>query len=105
MRYALIGCGEGALAHLQAAMDKKLEIAAISDEDYPAMDHLLDKVGLYGCDPCMGGHIGGVFTFVDYKRMIREKKPDVVSVVTGDEETVAFCREQGARVAVKPEEI
>lgn len=99
--FALVGCTKAAVACMKAAMDQDLDIVAVSDESYPEMRNLLDACGLIGCDPSTGGLIGCVYTFTDYRAMIREKKPDLVAIAADSEnyeEIKAFCESHGARV-------
>lgn len=107
--YALIGCTGEASLHMKAAMAKDYDIVAVSDTRYPKMRELLGSLGMVGCDPDLGGLIGAVYTFTDYRQMITEKKPEVVSVTIEDrgarEEAVGFCKAGGVRVVEKIEEV
>ena len=46
MKYALIGCGRIATNHIKAAVNNKLEIAAVCDNVTEKMEELLAKHGL-----------------------------------------------------------
>ena len=69
MKYALIGCGRIATNHMKAAVNNKLEIAAVCDVLPEKMEELLAKHDLQNDD--------SIKRYEDYKKMIEEiKQPE-----------------------------
>ena len=71
MRYALIGCGRIATNHMKAAVNNQLEISAVCDVVQEHMEVLLAKHELQ--------NDMSILRYTDYKSMIQEVKPDLVS--------------------------
>ena len=59
MKYALIGCGRIATNHIKAALNNRLEIAAICDVKPEAMEALLSKHSL--------ARDGSIRRYTDYR--------------------------------------
>lgn len=74
MRYALIGCSRISANHIKAAKDNGLEIVAVADLFQEKMTEILEKHNLKGDE---------VKQYKDYKIMLQEIKPDIVSIATG----------------------
>ena len=104
MKYALIGCGRIAVNHMKAAVNNKLDIVAVCDLIPQKMDDILDKNGLKGIDPGKRRKSGEVFRYADYKTMLKEKKPDLVSIATesGNHAEIAlYCIEHGVHCIIE----
>lgn len=96
MRYALIGCGRISTNHIKAAINNHLEIVAVCDILPENMELLLEKHGL----------LQDVYIkrFTDYKKMIKEISPEMVSIATesgSHAEIALFCIEQGIHVIIE----
>ena len=74
MRYALIGCGRIATNHIKAAINNQLEITAVCDIQVNHIEALLEKHGLQ--------EDASIKRYMDYKTMIEEVKPEMVSIAT-----------------------
>lgn len=74
MKYALIGCGRIAANHIRAALENRLEIAAVCDVRPEAMEVLLKKFGLEGS--------ASIRRYTDYQRMLQETAPDLAAIAT-----------------------
>ena len=74
MRYALIGCGRIATNHMKAAVNNQLEISAVCDVVPEHMEVLLAKHELQ--------NDMSILRYTDYRSMIQEVKPDLVSIAT-----------------------
>lgn len=74
MKYALIGCGRIATNHMKAAINNKLEIVAVCDVLPEKMEALLAKHDLQ--------EDISIKRYEDYKQMVAEEKPDLVSIAT-----------------------
>ncbi len=74
MKYALIGCGRIAANHIRAALENRLEIAAVCDVRPEAMEALLKKFGLEGS--------ASIRRYTDYQRMLQETAPDLAAIAT-----------------------
>lgn len=72
MRYALIGCGRISPNHLVAAQKNGMEIVALCD---PVEEHMEDKVVKFGLGPAVG-------RYTDYRTMLAEAEPELVSICT-----------------------
>lgn len=95
MKYALIGCGRIATNHMKAAVNNKLEIAAVSDILPEAMENLLAKHDLQDSD---------IKRYTDYKVMLEEVKPDFVSIATESgphAEIAIYCIERGVHCIIE----
>lgn len=74
MRYALIGCGRISTNHINAAINNRLDIAAVCDTVEGHMEEVLTKYGLE-CD-------NSIKRYTDYHKMIEENSLDLVSIAT-----------------------
>ncbi|MCO7123749.1 Gfo/Idh/MocA family oxidoreductase [Ihubacter massiliensis] len=96
MKYALIGCGRIAVNHMKAALNNKLEIVAVCDILPNKMNDLLEKYNL---------DINTIIKkYTDYKQLIKEEKPDVVSIATesgSHAEIALYCIEQNVNVIIE----
>ena len=95
MKYALIGCGRIATNHMKAALNNKLEIAAVCDVLPEAMENLLAKHELQDSD---------IKRYTDYKIMLEEVKPDFVSIATESgphAEIAIYCIEHGVHCIIE----
>ncbi len=93
-RAAVMGCGRMARGHMQAYKELGIPIAAGADISEDALQAFAEETGAEGL-------------FTDYRRMLAEVKPDLVSVVTHDAlhcEMVVAAAEAGVRgiVCEKP---
>ena len=96
MRYALIGCGRIATNHMKAAVNNKLEISAVCDVVPEHMEVLLAKHELQ--------NDMSILRYTDYKSMIQEVKPDLVSIATESgihAEIALFCIDHGVHVIIE----
>lgn len=96
MRYALIGCGRIATNHIKAAINNQLEITAVCDIQVNHIEALLEKHGLQEDD--------SIKRYMDYKTMIEEVKPEMVSIATESgihAEIAIFCINHGVHVIVE----
>ena len=90
MRYALIGCGRIATNHMKAAVNNQLEISAVCDVVPEHMEVLLAKHELQ--------NDMSILRYTDYRSMIQEVKPDLVSIATESgihAEIALFCIDHG----------
>lgn len=96
MKYALIGCGRISTNHIEAAVNNHLEITAICDIVPEYMETLLTKHDLQ--------NDSAIRRYTDYKTMIREIKPELVSIATESglhAEIALFCIGQGVNVIIE----
>ena len=96
MRYALIGCGRIATNHMKAAVNNQLEISAVCDVVQEHMEVLLAKKELQ--------NDMSILRYTDYKSMIQEVKPDLVSIATESgihAEIALFCIDHGVHVIIE----
>lgn len=96
MKYALIGCGRIATNHMKAAVNNELEIAAVCDVLPEKMEALLAKHELEKDET--------IRRFTDYKEMIAEVKPELVSIATesGNHAEIAlFCIDNGVNLIIE----
>lgn len=96
MKYALIGCGRIATNHIKAAVNNQLEITAVCDIQAEHMKALLEKHGLQADD--------SIKRYMDYKIMIEEAKPELVSIATESgihAEIAIFCINHGVHVIIE----
>lgn len=96
MRYALIGCGRIATNHMKAAVNNQLEISAVCDVIPEHMEVLLAKHELQ--------NDMSILRYTDYKSMIQEVKPDLVSIATESgihAEIALFCIDHGVHVIIE----
>lgn len=93
MNYALIGCGRISPNHLAAAQANNLNIVGLCDIDSEAMN---DKVVKF--------NLQSVKQYSDYKEMLSEQKPSLVSICTESgkhEEIALYCIKQGIHVIIE----
>jgi UDP-N-acetyl-2-amino-2-deoxyglucuronate dehydrogenase len=93
MNYALIGCGRISPNHLAAAQANNLNIVGLCDIDPKAM---IDKAVKF--------NLQSVKQYSDYKDMLSEQKPSLVSICTESgkhEEIALYCIEQGIHVIIE----
>lgn len=96
MKYALIGCGRISTNHIKAALNNKLEIAAVCDIEERHMDSLLEKHGLEKDT--------SIKRYVDYRKMLEEVKPELVSIATesgSHAEIALYCINAGIHVIIE----
>ncbi|MBO5576346.1 MAG: Gfo/Idh/MocA family oxidoreductase [Ruminococcus sp.] len=96
MKYALIGCGRISTNHIKAAVNNKLEIAAVCDVLPEKMEELLAKHGLEKDE--------SIKRYTDYKLMIEEIKPTLVSIATESgphAEIALYCIDKGINVIIE----
>ena len=96
MRYALIGCGRISTNHIKAAVNNGLEIVAVCDIEPSHMEDLLEKHDLSDDD--------SIKRFTDYREMLRECKPELVSIATesGKHAEIALdCIDAGIHVIIE----
>ena len=96
MKYALIGCGRISTNHIKAAVNNKLEIAAVCDVLPEAMETLLAKHGLEKDE--------SIRRYTDYKVMLDEIKPTLVSIATESglhAEIALYCIDKGINVIIE----
>jgi predicted dehydrogenase len=95
MNYALIGCGRISTNHIEAALNNNLIIKAICDIVPKNMEKLLEKHKLFDKN---------INKYVDYKIMLEEIKPDLISIATesGSHAEIALhCIEMGIHVIIE----
>lgn len=96
MKYALIGCGRVSTNHIKAAVTNALEIVAVCDIIPEHMEAVLDKHGLR--------ENANIKRYTDYKKMIAEEQPKLVSIATESGlhgEIAMYCIEQGVNVIIE----
>lgn len=96
MKYALIGCGRISTNHIKAALNNKLTIVAVCDILPECMENLLSKHDLQKDE--------SIKRYEDYKQMIAEVKPELVSIATesgSHAEIALYCIEQGIHVIIE----
>lgn len=96
MKYALIGCGRIATNHMKAAVNNRLEIAAVCDVLPDAMEALLAKHEL--------AQEKSIARYTDYIKMLDEVKPQLVSIATESgihAEIALACIDRGIHVIIE----
>lgn len=96
MRYALIGCGRIATNHIKAAIENKMEIAAVCDIIPDNMERLLEKHGI--------NNQSSIARYIDYCELLEEEKPTLVAVATesGKHAEIALaCIDAGCNVIIE----
>ena len=96
MKYALIGRGRIATNHMKAAINNKLEIVAVCDVLPEKMEALLEKHDLQADT--------SIKRYQDYKQMVAEVKPDLVSIATESgihAEIALYCIEQDINLIIE----
>ena len=95
MKYALIGCSRISANHIKAAQDNNLEIAAVSDIYPEKMSEIIERHNL---------NKENIKQYTDYKIMLEEVKPDIVSIATGSgvhAKIALDCIENGVNVIIE----
>ena len=96
MKYALIGGGRIAVNHMKAALNNNLDIVAVCDIDKEKMEAILEKNNLQ--------ENKSIKKYIDYKKMIDEEKPELVSIATESgihAEIALHCIEHGVNVIIE----
>ncbi|MEG0919071.1 MAG: Gfo/Idh/MocA family oxidoreductase [Anaerovoracaceae bacterium] len=96
MKYAIIGCSRVAVNHIKSAIDNNMEIVGVCDISEEAMDNLLKEFNL-DKDP-------GIKRFTDFKEMIGQQKPAIVSITTGSGSHAKIalgCIEEGVNLIIE----
>ncbi len=96
MKYALIGCGRISTNHIKAALNNKLDIAAVCDIEEGHMGALLEKHGLE--------NDASIRRYTDYRKMIDEVKPELASIATesgSHAEIALYCINAGVHVIIE----
>jgi len=96
MKYALIGCGRIARNHIKAAINNGLEIVAVCDILPKKMEGLLSNNDIAEDKP--------IKRYVDYKEMIAEAAPELVSIATESgihAEIALHCIRHGINVIIE----
>ena len=96
MKYALIGCGRIAVNHMKAALNNNLDIVAVCDIDKEKMEAILEKNSLQ--------EKKSIKRYIDYKKMIDEEKPELVSIATESgihAEIALHCIKHGVNVIIE----
>src|SRR5574344_849560 len=94
MRYALIGCGRISPNHIAAALNNRLDIAAICDIIPTSMQ---DKIVKFKLDE-------SVKQYTDYREMLRLERPELVAIATesGKHAAIALdCINAGCNVIIE----
>lgn len=94
MRYALIGCGRISGNHVIAAKNNDLELVGLCDLVEENMKDKILKFELSDTTPC----------YTDYRTMIEEQKPELVSIATesGKHAKIAIeCIKKGCNVIIE----
>lgn len=97
MKYALIGCGRIATNHIKAALNNKLELAAVCDVLPEKMEALLAKHGLE--------KDASILRYTDYKAMLAEH-PEIqlASIATESglhAEIALYCIDRGVNLIIE----
>lgn len=90
MRYALIGCGRIATNHIKAAVENRLELAAVCDIKAENMEALLQKHGLHKDET--------IRRYASYRDMLEENELELVAIATESglhAEIALACIEKG----------
>lgn len=96
MKYGLIGCGRIATNHMKAATNNELEIVAVCDVLPEKMEAILEKHELL--------EDTSIKRYTDYKEMIEEEKPELVSIATesgSHAEIAIYCIERDVNVIIE----
>lgn len=95
MKYVLIGCGRIAPNHIHAALENRLDIAAVCDILPENMVGLLREFNLQNQN---------IKRYTDYKKMIDEVRPQVAAVATESwqhAEMALYCIDRGIHVIIE----
>lgn len=94
MKYAIIGCGRIAVNHIKAALDNNWEIVALADIIPASMTSLIERFNLDK----------NIKQYTDYKLMLKETKPQIVSVAaeSGKHASISLdALEEGAHLIIE----
>lgn len=94
LKYALIGCGRISPNHVAAALDNKLDIAAICDIEESKMDKSIAKFNLSK----------SVRKYTDYRELLEKERPELVAICTesGKHGRIALdCIDAGCNVLIE----
>jgi len=94
MKYGLIGCGRISPNHIVAAKENKLEIVGLCDL---VQEHIEDKIVKFDLT-------NGTNSYLDYRDMLEEKQPDLVSICTesGSHAQIALdCIASGVNIIIE----
>lgn len=94
LKYALIGCGRVSPNHIEAAIKNNLHISALCDIVPEKIDDKISRFKLQG----------DIKKYTDYKKMLREIKPDLVAIATesGKHSQIALdCIEAGCNLIIE----
>lgn len=94
MTYALIGCGRISYNHLAAAKANNLEIVGLCDLISENVEDKILKLSLND----------GVKKYSDYKKLVKELKPDLISICTesGNHAQIALdCIKEGINLIIE----
>lgn len=95
MKYALIGCGRISINHLRAAVINELEVVGLCDINLENIKNLREKLA----KPLLKTK-----DFSDYKIMIEQEKPELVSIATESglhAEIALYCISQNINVIIE----
>lgn len=93
MKYALIGCGRISPNHIEAAKNNNLDFVAVCDLLLQAMNEKCEAFGLKTIN-----------RYTDYRKMLRQEKPDLVAIATesGKHAAIALdCIAAGCNVIIE----
>ncbi|MDY3618235.1 Gfo/Idh/MocA family protein [Agathobaculum sp.] len=93
MDFAIIGCGRIADNHLDAALQNGMRVSALCDISRDSIARVSEKFGL-----------SGAVHYTDYRQMLAENPPDLVTVATGSgmhAQMTLDCLEAGCHVIVE----
>lgn len=96
MKYALIGCGRISTNHIRAAINNKLDIAAVCDIIPERMESLLEKHNLKNNKLLK--------RYTDYRELVENNDLDIVSIATESglhAEIAVYCIEHGINVIIE----
>lgn len=96
MKYALIGCGRIAVNHIKAAVNNRLELAAVCDIKPEAMESLLAKFNLESDTT--------IHRYTDYRELLRTEKLVLASIATESgihAEIALACIDAGVNVIIE----
>lgn len=94
IKYAIIGCGRISPNHITAAIENKLNIAALCDIDESKMDDIIQKFNLSPQTK----------KYVHYQAMLQAEKPELIAICTesGKHGQIALdCIDAGANLIIE----
>lgn len=96
MKYALIGCGRVAPNHIKAALENKLEIAAVCDIIPEHTESLLYRFDLQNDKT--------ILRYTDYRKMIDENDIELAAIATDSgahAEIALYCIDRGINIIIE----